>query len=716
MATLALSAVGTALGGPVGGALGALVGQAIDQQLLGQGPRRGPRLGDLSIQTASYGTPIPRVYGSMRVAGSVVWADEIKESEQAVSGGKGASDVLRFSYTASFAVALSSRRAVRIGRVWADGQLLRGAAGDLKVGGTLRFHDGGEDQAVDPLIASIEGVAETPAFRGVALAVFEDLALGEYGNRIPMLTFELVADDGAISVGAILADGSDGAIVSGSSQTLVGYAAHGSDRREALVPLVREYGLRLGDDGGTIGDAGRVSIAAAACDVGCAADGERGATVERTRTPFADLPTGATLAYYDPARDYQSGLAQAGEAGGRTARTAELPAALSAEMARQLVEARLAGIWAEREQVTLRVSPQFAVLRPGDQVAGALAGGPWAISAVEIAGLVVTATLVRTGGRAEALPAVPGRSNAAADRIVGPTELVLLDLPDLGYGAGGPGLTLAATSASGWRAVAVDVTANEAPLAGMTMTRAALVGRATTVLGPGPATLIDDLASVTVTMVSADAWLTSCSDDALVMGTNLAAIGDELIQFGRVEPLGGGRFRLSRLLRGRRGSEWAIGGHAVGDRLVLIDPAVLREVALPSAMLGATIVATPSGLADGPAQAVTRVTGGEALRPPSPCHVSIEAAGGWLRLRWTRRSRAGWGWVDAIDAPVGEASELYRVRIEGTGGSAEWTTSGAALDLTATELAALGSGAAVVRIAQVGDRAASRDTVKTIII
>ena len=195
----------------------------------------------------------------------------------------------------------------------------------------------------------------------------------------------------------------------------------------------------------------------------------------------------------------------------------------------------------------------------------------------------------------------------------------------------------------------MDVTANGAPLAGVTITRASLIGRATTVLGPGPGTLIDDLASVTVTMVAADAWLTSCSDDALVMGTNLAALGDELIQFGRAEPLGGGRFRLSHLLRGRRGSEWAIGGHAVGDRLVLIDAAVLREVALPSAMLGATIVATPAGLADGPAQAVTRVTGGEALRPPPPCHVSIEPVGGGLRMRWTRRSRAGWGWVDAID-------------------------------------------------------------------
>ena len=71
MATLVLSTVGTAIGGPVGSAIGALIGQSIDQQLLAP-VRRGPRVGDLSVQTSSYGSQIPRIYGTMRIAGSVI--------------------------------------------------------------------------------------------------------------------------------------------------------------------------------------------------------------------------------------------------------------------------------------------------------------------------------------------------------------------------------------------------------------------------------------------------------------------------------------------------------------------------------------------------------------------------------------------------------------------------------------------------------------------
>ena len=79
MAPLVLSTVGTLLGGPAGGAIGSLVGQSIDQQLFGS-PRRGPRLGDLSVQTSSYGTQIPRIYGRMRVAGSIIWSTDLVES------------------------------------------------------------------------------------------------------------------------------------------------------------------------------------------------------------------------------------------------------------------------------------------------------------------------------------------------------------------------------------------------------------------------------------------------------------------------------------------------------------------------------------------------------------------------------------------------------------------------------------------------------------
>src|SRR4051794_21846905 len=126
MATLVLSTVGTVLGGPVGGAIGALIGQSIDRELLGPSTR-GPRLGDLNIQTSSYGTQIPRIYGTMRVAGSVVWATDLVQSSS-TTGAKGQPDTT-FSYSISLAVALSSRPVAAIKRIWADGKLLRGEQG-----------------------------------------------------------------------------------------------------------------------------------------------------------------------------------------------------------------------------------------------------------------------------------------------------------------------------------------------------------------------------------------------------------------------------------------------------------------------------------------------------------------------------------------------------------------------------------------------------------
>jgi len=157
MATLALNAVGTALGGPIGGALGSLIGQGIDRSLFGPGPRKGPRLNDLNVQTSSYGTLVPRIYGAMRVAGTIVWATELQETSELVG------DALVYTYSVSFAVALSSRSAMGVGRIWADGKLLRGAAGDFKVQTGFRFYRGDEDQDVDPLIASIEGLDAAPA-------------------------------------------------------------------------------------------------------------------------------------------------------------------------------------------------------------------------------------------------------------------------------------------------------------------------------------------------------------------------------------------------------------------------------------------------------------------------------------------------------------------------------------------------------------------------
>ncbi len=109
MATLVLSTVGTALGGPVGGAIGSLIGQSIDQQIFVLPKRKGRGSAISRSRRLHTATQIPRIYGTMRIAGSVVWATDLVESSE-TSGAKGQPDVT-YSYSVSMAVALSSRPA-----------------------------------------------------------------------------------------------------------------------------------------------------------------------------------------------------------------------------------------------------------------------------------------------------------------------------------------------------------------------------------------------------------------------------------------------------------------------------------------------------------------------------------------------------------------------------------------------------------------------------
>lgn len=144
MATLVLTTIGSVVGGPIGGALGAVLGQALDRDVLFRPKRReGPRLTELAVQTSSYGTPIQKVFGTMRVAGSVIWSTDLIESRNTAGGGKGQPGATSYSYAASFAVALSGRPILNVGRIWADGNLLRGAAGDFKAATGFRLHLGG---------------------------------------------------------------------------------------------------------------------------------------------------------------------------------------------------------------------------------------------------------------------------------------------------------------------------------------------------------------------------------------------------------------------------------------------------------------------------------------------------------------------------------------------------------------------------------------------
>lgn len=209
MATLVLAGVGGALGASIGGgilglssvaigkAVGATLGSVIDQRLLGGGSAAVEigRRDSLRIMGSREGAPVPRLWGQMRLPGQIIWSSRFEEHVQSSGGGKGAPSApeqREYSYSVSLAIALCEGPVTRIGRIWADGQVIDASRIDW------RLHRGDEDQLPDPLIAASLPEGEAPAFRGTAYVVIENLGLGPYGNRIPQFSFEVMrrTDDG----------------------------------------------------------------------------------------------------------------------------------------------------------------------------------------------------------------------------------------------------------------------------------------------------------------------------------------------------------------------------------------------------------------------------------------------------------------------------------------------------------------------------------------
>jgi hypothetical protein len=205
-------------------------------------------------------------------------------------------------------------------------------------------------------------------------------------------------------------------------------------------------------------------------------------------------------------------------------------------------------------------------------------------------------------------------------------------------------------------------------------------------------------------------WLESRSDSALADGANLASLGEELIQFGQAEPLGGRRFRLSRLLRGRRGTEWAAGLHSPGEPFVLLESESLLAVEAPPGSLGGEARLLAQGIGDPDGVPAVRAVTGESMRPPPPVHLRAERrANGDLALSWVRRSRAGWVWTSGSDTPLGEESESYRLTLAGEGFARSVTVAAPAYLYGAAEQAADGAaGPLAVEVVQLGTSAPSR--------
>lgn len=213
--------IGTVIGGGigflVGGPVGAQIGMAIGGTIGGiVDPMKinGPHIGDGQAQSATDGTPISWVMGTMWTAGTIVDVGERREVKK-TSGGKGGKPkTTTYEAHQDFVILVCESDAIKgstISNVLAieqDGKIVY----DVRPGSAIvddsqkyiqnvSFYYGDEAQLPPALVETIHGVGQNPAYRGVLLACFHDFNLTPAGDRIPSFRF-LVASDNVESIPA----------------------------------------------------------------------------------------------------------------------------------------------------------------------------------------------------------------------------------------------------------------------------------------------------------------------------------------------------------------------------------------------------------------------------------------------------------------------------------------------------------------------------------
>lgn len=209
---VALTVVGAAIGyefgyPQLGLVLGSLAGQALfPTQLPGI---TGPKISDLATTTAELGGPVPWVFGTIAVPGTVIYLGELITISTTTHQGKGGpqQSSTSFSYSQTLGVGLC-KGTVGLMRIWENGELVYDIrpqqAGESDDAFTARakaaskyaqgfvFYPGDEDQLADPTIELDKGVGQVPGFRGLAYIMFPDRPLrNDQGLRHPTFRFEV---------------------------------------------------------------------------------------------------------------------------------------------------------------------------------------------------------------------------------------------------------------------------------------------------------------------------------------------------------------------------------------------------------------------------------------------------------------------------------------------------------------------------------------------
>lgn len=394
--------------------------------------------------------------------------------------------------------------------------------------------------------------------------------------------------------------------------------------------------------------------------------------LQQLRAQELDLPKEVTIEHLDPARDYEVGAQRARRIVTKATATHKisLPLVCRASLGKQVAERSLFAAWAERDQVTIRLSRRYAYLAAGDVIQIAnnkirLTGLKQSQGLIEAEGLLLHADAYTSAATADT-----GAGSTRRAITVIPTQAYYLDLPLLARDHNQPGIYIAVTGRSGWTGATIWRASDSLHFTQQTSsTNPAAAGIAASVLSSisfSQSMVMDRANTITVQLLQGE--LASVTEDALFAGANAAVLGGEIIQFQTAILLGRGYYQLSNLLRGRRGTDDALASHVIGEPFVLLESSSVQFLPAVAADKGRSYqfraLSSAQNLAD--VQDINVTYGLKTLQPFSPVHVTgsrTAGIGSDLTINWKRRARMDAEWLDLVDVPLDEEEELYDVEI-----------------------------------------------------
>jgi hypothetical protein len=407
-------------------------------------------------------------------------------------------------------------------------------------------------------------------------------------------------------------------------------------------------------------------------------------SVTTARSQDEDLPRSIRLHYMATMRDYQDGE-QDSKFRLNSAATNDvdvtLPICLSDVQAARCAEVLWANAWAGRTAHELSVDQAWLGLDPADCIGVPVDG---VIRRLRIdhdataSGVLRKLSCVRDDDGAYISFAVASAPQSQPQTLtfIGPTSYELLDLPCLRDADNDPGFYVAAQRSSdignGWKGCVIYKSTD----GGATFTSQfsllveSTIGHLGGAVPASPALTWDVETVIDVTVASSLSTFESCTDDAVLAGANAAAMGAdgrwEIVQFATATQIDATHWQLSRLLRGRRGTEHVMGSSRAGDTFVLLSLTTLKRLVLNQSEIGTPRVYKAVSIGASYSSGIDQTFAGhaQALVCFSPVTLGADRlTDGDIRIHWFRRSRLGRTLMSGVDIPLGEATEAFSVDI-----------------------------------------------------